>query len=88
MTAPQLSFELSVSWLESKTLGDQVAVAFDQFGNDNYKVSETLETENSRLGEVNYQLTGCSESQSLHGNLEGHSSFLQPDDRLKIKTRT
>lgn len=67
-------------------MGDQVAVALNQFGNDNYKVLETLETENGRLREVNNQLTGCSESQSLLGNLKGCSSFLQPYDRL-LKSR-
>ena len=33
------------------------------WNNDNYKVRETLETENDRLRAVNYQLTECSESQ-------------------------
>lgn len=51
-----------MNWVESKTLGDQGAVALNPFGNnDNYKVPETLEAENDRLRAVNHQLIECSE---------------------------
>lgn len=54
---------MGVHWVESKTLGDQVAVAFNLFGNnDNYKEPETWETDNDRLRAVNYQLLECSGS--------------------------
>ena len=51
--------------MESKTSGDQVAMALTQFrNNDNYKVPETLETNNDRLRAANYQLMECSGSHS------------------------